>query len=195
MFFLYSLLLTIGFIVLLPRFVFDAIFNGKYAAGFFQRLGVLPEFVPSDRPVLWIHCVSVGETNAARPLVDAIKREFPGHRLIISTTTKTGQLLAKDIFKGIAEIVFYFPFDWKFTVRRALRRFKPAVVLFMETEIWFRFIREAYKSGAHLAIVNGRLSEKSFKRYGYIKKFMRRVLGYLDFALMQQNADAKRLMS
>src|SRR5207244_1283075 len=148
MFFLYSLVLTIGFIVLLPRFLFDATYNGKYAVGFFQRLGFLPAFEPNDRPVLWVHCVSVGEVNAARPLVNAIKTNFPDHRLIVSTTTKTGQRLARDVFKQTAETVFYFPFDWKFTVRRALLRFKPAVVLFMETEIWFRFIREAYKSGA-----------------------------------------------
>ncbi len=65
----------------------------------------------------------------------------------------------------------------------------------METEIWFNFIRETYKHGARVAIVNGRLSERSFKRYGYIKKFMRRVLGYLDLAVMQENTDATRLMS
>lgn len=195
MFVIYSLLLTVGFIVLLPRFLFDAIFNGKYAAGFAQRLGFLPEFEPNVQPVLWLHCVSVGEVNAARPLVDAIKNSFPDHRLIVSTTTKTGQTLARDIFKETAEVVFYFPFDWKFSVRRSLARFKPAAILLMETEIWFRFIREAYKSGARLAIVNGRLSEKSFKRYGYIKRFMRRVLGYLDLALMQGKTDAKRLMS
>src|SRR5436309_15174824 len=120
MFFLYSLILTVGFIVLVPRFAFDAIFNGKYAGGFFQRLGFLREFAPNDHPVLWIHCVSVGEVNVARPLVDAVKHEFPRHRLAISTTTKTGQHLAKDIFKRSAEVVFYLPFDRKFTVRRAL---------------------------------------------------------------------------
>ena len=94
-----------------------------------------------------------------------------------------------------AECVFYVPFDWKWTVRRALRRFKPSVVLLMETEIWFNFIRETYKSGSRIAIVNGRLSERSFKRYGYLRRFIRRVLGYLDLALMQENADATRLMS
>jgi len=80
-------------------------------------------------------------------------------------------------------------------VRRALRRFKPAAVLLMETEIWFNFLREANKSGAKTVIVNGRLSEKSFKNYSYIKNFMRRVLSYVDLALMQSNADANRLMS
>src|SRR6185436_19482516 len=91
--------------------------------------------------------------------------------------------------------IFYFPFDWRFTVRRALRHIKPSVVLLMETEIWFNFFREAYKSGARVCLVNGRLSEKSLNRYGKIKKFMKRVLGYLELALMQDKADATRLMS
>jgi 3-deoxy-D-manno-octulosonic-acid transferase len=191
MFFLYSLLFTIAFLLMTPLFL---IRQGKYGAGFWQRLGHVPEFKPDDRPVIWLHCVSVGETNAARPLVDEIKRELPGHRLIVSTTTKTGQKLAKDIFKDKAEVVFYFPFDWRFTVRRTLKQFKPAMVLLMETELWFNFLREAYKSGARIVIVNGRLSEKSFKRYSYIRNFMKRVLVYVEAALMQDNASAKHLM-
>jgi 3-deoxy-D-manno-octulosonic-acid transferase len=195
MFFLYSILLTVGFIVLLPRFIFDALFKGKYAAGFWQRLGFLPKFDPNGKTVIWLHCVSVGEANAARPLALKVKECFPDSSLIISTTTRAGQKLARSAFADVADLVFYFPFDWRWTVRRSLRRLNPSVVLLMETEIWFNFIREAYHSGARIAIVNGRLSERSFARYGKIKKFMKRVLGYLDLALMQENGDATRLMS
>lgn len=191
MFFLYSLLFTIAFILMSPLFLLR---QGKYAAGFWQRLGYLPDFKQDERPVIWLHCVSVGETNAVRPLVDEINRHFGDHRLVISTTTKTGQKLAKEIFKDKAEIVFYFPFDWRFTVRRALRHFKPKIVLLMETEIWFNFLREAFKSGARVIIVNGRLSAKSFKRYSYIRNFMKRVLLYIELALMQDNVDATHLM-
>ena len=195
MFFLYSLIYTLVFILMLPLFGLSAIFRGKHAAGFFQRLGFLPKFTPDKRPVIWLHCVSVGETNAARPLVEALRTSLPDHRLIVSTVTRTGQKLARTIFAETAECVFYVPFDWKFTVRRALHRFKPAMLLLMETEIWFNLIRETNKSGARVAIVNGRLSTRSFTRYGYLKKFMRRVLGYLDLALMQENADATKLMA
>jgi 3-deoxy-D-manno-octulosonic-acid transferase len=191
MFVLYSFLLTLGFILMLPLFVLR---RGKYAAGFSQRLGNLPEFASDERKVLWLHCVSVGETNAARLLVKEIKENFPACRLVVSTTTKTGQELAKKIFEDEADLVFYFPYDWKFSVRRALKKIKPDVVLLMETELWFNFLREAKKSGATVAIVNGRLSEKSFKRYSYVKKTMRRVLHYVDLALMQGREDAKRLM-
>lgn len=195
MFFLYSIILTIAFLVLLPRFVFDAIFNGKYASGFPQRLGFLPPFEQDGRPVIWVHCVSVGETNAARPLIQQLTSGLPPFRLIISTTTRTGQELARQVFAEHAEHVIYFPFDWKFSVRRALKRFAPSAVILLETEIWFNFLREANKSGAKVAIVNGRISERSYKRFGYIKNFMRRVLSYPDLALMQSNLDAKRLMA
>jgi 3-deoxy-D-manno-octulosonic-acid transferase len=192
MFLFYSLLLTIGFILMSPIFLLK---REKYASGFWQRLGFLPAFEPDERSVVWLHCVSVGEANAARPLVEEISRQFPEHRLIVSTTTRTGQTLARDIFKNSVETVFYFPFDFKFSVRRALRNFKPANILLVETELWFNFLREANKSGAKISIVNGRLSEKSFKRYSYLKNFIRRVLSYIDLALMQSNADAKRLMA
>jgi 3-deoxy-D-manno-octulosonic-acid transferase len=191
MFLLYSFLFTVSFIALLPLFVLR---RGKYAAGFWQRLGFLPDFAVDERKVLWLHCVSVGETNAARTLVKELKEHFPEYALVVSTTTKTGQNLAKEIFKTEAELVFYFPFDWKFTVKRALKKIKPDAVLLMETEIWFNFLRQASKSGAHVAIVSGRLSEKSFRRFSYIKKTIGRVLHYVDLALMQERADAKRLI-
>jgi len=192
MFLLYSFLFTIGFILMLPVFLLK---RQKYAAGFRQRLGFLPEFAKDARRTVWLHCVSVGETNAARPLVDEIGKRYPAHRLVISTTTRTGQDHARRIFKDKAEQIFYFPFDFRFAVRRALRHFKPDAILLVETEIWFNFLREAHRSGAKTAIVNGRLSEKSFKNYSYIKNFIRRVLGFVDLALMQTNQDAQRLMA
>src|SRR5215213_2343212 len=110
MYFLYSFLLAVGFILMAPIFLLK---REKYAAGFWQRLGFLPGFNPDERRVVWLHCVSVGETNAARPLVEEITRQFPEHRLIVSTTTQTGQTLARNIFKEKAEICFYFPFDFR----------------------------------------------------------------------------------
>lgn len=191
MFALYSILLTIGFIFMLPLFLLR---REKYAAGFWQRFGYIPELRQSEKSVIWIHSVSVGETNAAVPLIKALREEFPGYRIVISTTTKTGQELAHKLFADIAASVFYFPFDWKFTVRRALKKIKPNIILLMETEIWFNFIREAKKSRAQVFIVNGRLSEKSANRYMKIQKTLNRVLHHIDLALMQTNSDAKRLM-
>ena len=193
--YLYSIVLTLGFFILLPRFIFDAITKGKYAAGFTQRLGFLPEYDAKGRKVVWLHCVSVGEANAALPLAKKIKQEFPQVSLVVSTTTNTGQKVARSSYAHIADLVFYFPFDWRWTVRRALRHIDPSVVLLTETELWFNFIRESYKRDARVCIVNGRLSERSYKHYSWAKRFMKRMLSYVDLALMQTNADATRLMS
>lgn len=190
MFYLYSILLTIAFVLLLPVFF---VRRAKYAAGFRERLGLLPDFDPQGSRVLWLHCVSVGETNAARALVDVLLREYPEWKIVVSTTTETGQRLAKDVFDGRAALVFHFPFDWAFAVRRALSRIRPGAVLLMETEIWPNFIREAKRAGAEVAIVNGRLSQRSFDRYSRIGFFIGRVLSFVDLALMQAQRDAERI--
>lgn len=194
MFSLYSFLYTIGFFFLLPRFLIDAFVGGKYVAGFWQRMGFVPR-LDHSRKTVWLHCVSVGEVNAARPLAALLTERRPDIRLVVSTTTKTGQRHAKEVFANTAALVFYFPFDWRSTVRRSLDRISPRAVLLTETELWFNFIRESSKSKARIAIINGRLSERSFKRYGYINRFIRRVLGYIDLAAMQDKADASRIMS
>ncbi len=192
MFFLYSFLLTIAFILLSPLLL---IRSGKYLSGFWQRLGFLPDFDAEGKPVIWLHCVSVGETKAARPLVKEIVKTFPNHKLVVSTTTKTGNKLAREVFKDEASLVFYFPYDWKFAVRRTLRKIKPKTVLLMETEIWFNFIREAGKSEVKIVIVNARLSEKSAARYKWITNTFRRVFHYVDLVLAQTPADAKRFLA
>ncbi len=192
MFSLYSFFYTVAFVLISPLFLLR---RKKYASGFKQRLGFLPKFKKSTRPIIWIHCVSVGETNAARPLINKILKKYPNYRLVVSTTTKTGQDLAQKLFADDADMVFYFPFDWKFTVQRVLRQIRPNVVLIMETEIWFNFIREATKNHAQVFIVNGRLSEKSAKRYLWVKRSMRRVLRSIEAALMQTPEDAKRIIN
>jgi 3-deoxy-D-manno-octulosonic-acid transferase len=194
MYFVYSLLLTLGFLVLLPRFLLDALRHGKYVAGFGERLGNVPSLDSAGRPVVWLHCVSVGESLAARPLVLGIRKRFPDHTIVISTTTLTGQKLARELFKHEAARVFYFPFDWGWTVRRTLNAIRPSAVLIMETEIWPRFFRECEARQIPLAIINGRLSAQSFRRYMWIRSFLRRVLRGLTLALMQTETDAQRII-
>ena len=187
---LYSLLLTIAMLLMSPLFLLR---REKYASGFRERLGKYPEFNHDERKVIWLHCVSVGETNAARPLVDELIQTFPLHRIVISTTTRTGQELASNIFRDKVDRVFYFPFDWKFSVCRALRTFKPSLILLMETEIWPRLIVEAKRSSCKIAIVNGRLSQRSLDRYSFVRPMVRRVLRSVDMALMQNVKDAERI--
>ena len=193
MYFLYSLLLTLGVVALLPRFLIDAFRHGKYVHGWRERLGKIPAIRAEGRPVIWLHCVSVGEAQAARPLAHAILDKFPTHALIVSTTTLTGQRIARDAFKDEAEAVIYFPFDWAWTARRALGAVNPAIVLIMETELWPNFLRECEKRQVPVAIVNGRLSERSFRRYRLIRRFVKRIVNGLRLALMQTEQDAERM--
>ena len=193
MYFLYSIILAAGFAALLPRFLFDAARHGKYAAGFRERTGRLRAPDAGGRPVVWLHCVSVGETQAARPLARALLERYPTHALVVSTTTLAGQRVAREVFGCDAAAVFYFPFDWALTVRRALRVVNPRLVLVMETEIWPRFLRECRRRGVPAALVNGRISETSFRRYKLARPFIRRALNDLSLAVMQTEEDAARV--
>ena len=191
MYLAYSLLLSLGLIVLIPHFLVQALAHGKYIAGLRQRLGSLPP--TNGKPVIWLHCVSVGETQAARPLAQRVKQQFPHHALVVSTITLTGQKLARDVFRTQADSVFYFPFDWRWSVRRALKTINPAAVLIMETELWPNFLRECKARQIPVALVNGRISRQSFRRYKLIRFFLRRVLSCLSLAVMQSETDAARL--
>jgi 3-deoxy-D-manno-octulosonic-acid transferase len=195
MYFLYSILLGIGVAALMPRFLLDAARHGKYAAGLSERAGKLPRLDAGGLPVVWLHCVSVGEAQAARPLARVLLEEYPQHALVVSTTTLTGQRVAREAFAGRAALVFYFPFDWAWSVRRALRAINPSMVLVMETELWPRFFRECSERGVPVAIVNGRISEKSFGRYRLVGTFIRRVLSDISITAAQTRADAARFIA
>ena len=123
-----------------------------------------------------------------------LKTRFPDIALAISTTTRTGQELAQDIFKDDAVSVFYFPFDWRWTVRRVLSAIRPTAVVILETELWPGFLRECRNQRIPVAIVNGRLSGQSFRRYRLVKQFISRVLSCVTLAIMQTDADANRLI-
>src|SRR5256714_12684642 len=192
MYLLYSLLLTLGLVILLPRFAVDALRAGKYVTGLRERLGRVQIQNDRDRPLIWLQCVSVGETEAAKPLVKALGERFPLHRLAVSTTTVTGQQVAQRAFKDAATI-FYFPLDLNWIVRRVLGTLRPSAVLIMETELWPNLLRECHRRSIPVALLNGRISQNSFRRYLWIRSFMRRVLGNISVAIMQSEADAERI--
>ncbi|HKV34017.1 MAG TPA: 3-deoxy-D-manno-octulosonic acid transferase [Pyrinomonadaceae bacterium] len=191
MYLAYSLLLSLGLLLFSPYFLFQALAHRKYIDGLRERLGFLPTI--EKQPVVWLHCVSVGETQAARPLVERLRKELPQSTLVVSTVTLTGQRLARDLFRNHAARVFYFPFDWTWAVRRALSAMNPVAVLVMETELWPNFLRECKRREIPVALVNGRISRKSFARYVRIRFFLRRVLACLSMAVMQSERDAERI--
>lgn len=185
---LYNFLLYIGFLALLPRIILQK----EYRDTLRERLGHIPTPKPSNKKTVWLHCVSVGETQAARPLVNQLIKELPNHRLVISTTTVTGQKLARELFENQADMFFYFPLDFPFSVRRTLQRIKPEVILLMETELWFNLINEASKNGVKIFVVNARLSEKSVRWYRLIKRTIKKILRKIDLVMAQSETDAKR---
>lgn len=189
---LYSFFFTLAFIALLPYFAYQALVNRKYLSNLRERLGWLPDELQAEtRPTIWLHAVSVGETLAARPLITALRQRFPQHRLIVSTTTATGQAVAH---AQIAEAdgVCYFPFDWQFAVRRALDVLKPQVVILMESELWLNFLLECEVRKIPVLVANGRISDRSFARARKLGFFTRRLYAPLTRLLMQSQADVER---
>ena len=192
MYLLYSLVLSVLFLALLPYFVYQAARNGKYAGSFKERMGWLPESLRGDgRKTIWVHAVSVGEFLAARPLIDRLKSDFPKARIVVSTTTLTGQRLARSE-SSLFDAALYFPFDWKFSVRRALARVNPSVVIILETELWPNFLRECRKRGVVTVLANGRISARSFRRYKVVGGPFRRAIGDFSLMIMQSEEDADR---
>ncbi|MGH9734206.1 MAG: 3-deoxy-D-manno-octulosonic acid transferase, partial [Candidatus Acidiferrales bacterium] len=173
MYFLYRGLTALSILVLAPYYALRGWRRGERHA-FRERFGAAPPQVASalndarerreDTRAIWIHAVSVGEVLAAKPLVDGLKQRLPGRPVYVSTTTETGQRLARERLK-CADAVFYFPLDWVFPVRRALRQMRPAMVVVMETEIWPNFLREARNMAIPVVFANARISERSFARY------------------------------
>jgi 3-deoxy-D-manno-octulosonic-acid transferase len=193
MYLLYSALLATGLLVTLPYWLWQMSRHGKYHAGLWERLGRVPGRLASQqgRPVIWIHAVSVGEVLAVSGLVSELRRRFPQYRVVVSTTTDTGQTLVRKHFGE--EDVFYFPMDFGFAVQPYLRLLRPKLIVIAETEFWPNFLRLASASGARIAVVNARISDRSFPRYRRWRFLLTRVLQVIDLFLAQTEEDARRL--
>lgn len=191
----YSLALALGMLLSLPFWLYQILRHGKYWRGFSERMGKVPEKLKSGsgQPAIWIHAVSVGEVLAVGGLVGRIRRQFPQWRVVISTTTDSGQDLARKRFGE--ENVFYFPMDFAFAIRPYMRALRPELVVLAETEFWPNFLRLARGSGAGVAVVNARISDRSWPRYQRFRWALRRMLANVDLFLAQTEQDAARLES
>jgi 3-deoxy-D-manno-octulosonic-acid transferase len=209
MYALYSLLTAAGMLLLLPYFLVRGLIQGKYLSNIEERLGwkFPPELrdknsAGSPEKSIWIHAVSVGEVLAVLPLAEQLKKRFPQLRLVVSTTTITGQKIARERMP-FADAIFYFPLDWPGPVRRALAAARPGAVIIVETEIWPNFLRECRRAEVPVIFVNGRLSERSFRGFGRavsysvgaLSGFLKKVLGDATLFLMQSEEDAARLIA
>ena len=194
MYSLYSILVLIVAVVASPWFIYQALRYKKYVRSLGQRMGYLPvSFNMDGDESIWVHAVSVGEVLTARPLISDLKRRYPNLRMFLSTTTMAGQQLARRSVQDV-DAVFYFPFDLGFVVRRTLDLVRPKLFIMMETEIWPNLLRECRARGVKTAVVNGRLSARSFPRYRMIRPMMRRVLDDIDKFLVQSEESARRFI-
>jgi len=192
---LYSFFFTLGFFLALPYFLVQAVSHKKYSANMVQRLGFLSvgKYAQTQGGI-WIHAVSVGEVLAILPLVRMLGQRRPDLPIVVSTTTITGQDLANQKLTGTAQIL-YFPLDWTFAVRRSLNQIQPRLVLITETEIWPNFLWECKRRGVPVLLINGRISDRSVRRYRGIRWFMKRVLSCFNYCCMQSQSDLDRIRS
>jgi 3-deoxy-D-manno-octulosonic-acid transferase len=187
----YNLLLWIVCVLGSPVWLVLVLARRKWRAGILERLGFVPPRIrpdPSGKPVLWLHAVSVGEVLAAVPLIRLLQSSF---QLYVSTTTLTGQALARQRFG--ADHVFYFPLDLSFAVQRYLSHLHPKLVIMLETEFWPNFLRGAH-AHANVAVVNARISDRSLPGYRRYKSLLRKVLSNVNLFLAQSHEDARRLV-
>jgi 3-deoxy-D-manno-octulosonic-acid transferase len=174
----------------LPWFLWQAARKGKYRRGYAAKfLGLVPRR-GSDKTCLWFHAVSVGEVNLLLPLIRLIQKQRPDWECVISTTTATGMELAQKKFPELT--LFYCPLDFTWAVSAAMRRIRPDVLVLAELELWPNLIRAARRHGAKVAVINGRLSEHSFRGYRRIRPLIARLLRQIDLVAVQDETYAER---
>ncbi len=191
---LYSLLLFLALILSAPWWLLQMLRHGKYRTGWSERLGKVPDrlFHEVSPDTIWIHAVSVGEVLASSRVAEELKAQLPGWRIVVSTTTDTGQKLARERF-GV-DNVFYFPLDLPFAVRAYLQALRPKLLVLAESEFWPNLLRWAKSSGTAVAVVNARVSDRSLPGYLRLHGLLARVMTNVDLFLAQSDEDARRLV-
>lgn len=185
----YNLLSALSLIIYLPMLLIKS-GHGNRLRYIKERLGI-DRYQKTD---IWVHAVSLGETMASLPFLRRLKKEHPHKRIVLSTTTHTGQRLAMERFLE-AERIMYMPWDTGICMKRVINSLKPQIFITVETELWPILFHTLKETRTTIIILNGRLSGNSFKGYRKIKPFMKRVLSNIDYLYMQGDADAQRIIS
>jgi 3-deoxy-D-manno-octulosonic-acid transferase len=189
-YFLYNIILTFILAVLAPFFFIRGIFQGWFRKELVQRMGFIPSL--PFKKTIWVHAASVGEVFCTIPLLKVIKKQFPECHIVLTTMTRTGNERAKTIPE--ANQVFFLPFDHPMAIRRVFRKIDPGLLLIAETELWPNLLRQGGKMGIPIILFNGRISEKSFRRYLLFKFFFKDCLKHLSLFLMQAEEDRERIV-
>jgi 3-deoxy-D-manno-octulosonic-acid transferase len=193
---LYRILLAFGLPLLLLYFVWRSLRNPGYWGSLTQRLGFLPNsFIQTGPGAIWLHAVSVGEILASIEFLRGLRREFPQTRTFVSTATLAAHAVAVEKLTASTNGIFYAPADYVWAVRRVLRTLKPCLVIVLETEIWPNLFREVKRTGAGLALVNGRISDRAFPKYRRFSWFFRAVLPEPNCIQAQTKAIRERFLA
>ncbi len=194
---LYSAALILGLLISSPWWLFRMLTTERYREGLAQRLGRVPQHLRqaiTGKRTVWLHAVSVGEVLAASRLVTELEAALgDGWRVVISTTTRTGQTLARERFG--ADRVFYFPLDFAFAVRAYMRALQPAALVLMESELWPRVLHECERGKIPVIVVNARVSDRSFRRAVRVRSLWGPMLRKVTLWLAQSDEDARRLVA
>jgi 3-deoxy-D-manno-octulosonic-acid transferase len=194
MYLLYNILLVMALPLVVAYHLYRSASRGRPAA-LCERFGFIPDAGVShaaDARPIWVHAVSVGESVACRPLLKSIKAHYPDRPLILSNMTETGREVAS-AFPEVDRVI-YFPFDYRFSVRRLLKTINPSLIVVVETELWPNFLREARMSGIPVVIANGRISDRSFRGYIRARSFFLPVLANVARFCMQSDEDSRRII-
>lgn len=187
---IYTLLLWL----FLPYVFFHLFWRAKKQREYLQHIGERFGLYStrSNKPIIWLHTVSVGETHAAVSLVQRLRENYPNHQLLLTHTTPTGRTASEQLYGGDVLRV-YLPYDYPFAVKRFLQHFRPRIGILMETEIWFNLIHSCHTMQIPLLLLNARLSEKSAARYARYPNLTRLGLNELSAISAQSEVDATRI--
>ncbi len=185
---------TILLWLLLPYIFFHLLWRARKQPEYLQHVAERFGFYSAsiNKPIIWLHTVSVGETRAAAILIQRLREKYPGHQLLLTHTTPTGRAASTQLY-GDDVLRVYLPYDYPFAVKYFLRHFRPSIGILLETEIWFNLIHICHAEKIPLLLLNARLSEKSAARYGRYPNIVRSGLRELSAIAAQTEADADRL--
>jgi 3-deoxy-D-manno-octulosonic-acid transferase len=191
----YNLCLFLLLFLSLPRLLWQRMVAGKYRGSLLKRLGVsLPAFFPvKGQEVIWIHAVSMGEMRAVIPLFHRIREMRPGAAIVISSTTETGQAEAKRSMQDAAAH-FFLPLDFSFVIRRFLNRLQPSLLILSESDFWYHLLKLAKERGTRIALVNGKVSERSCSRFRKVPFLVRRIFSQFDLLCVQSELYRERFV-
>lgn len=195
MIFIYNLLFPLGFIFFIPSMIIKLIRRSGHKNSYLERFAIYNrkkrQLLNDYQGATWIHAVSVGETVIALNLIKEWQQSAPERKFVLSTTTTTGQALAR---KRVPEhvIVIFCPIDFYWFVRRTIKIIRPQLLVILETEIWPNLLKQAKKNGAHTVLVNARMSDKSFRGYHRFKLFFRPIFNLFDAICVQTITDMER---